>query len=156
MNRDDMANPRLTLSVDVTDLSDADRLRFTEEVTDLLGKYLDGQGTEEASAAGWTQETVQEALLALERDNGWVQAGVIRAAIDNGGTVSREQVYAIGQYESTRMLRGFTRPVNRVVSRMRAKGTIPATAVDLLAPVYNGGVQATAFRVPDELLNLSA
>jgi hypothetical protein len=150
-----ITTPRLTLSVDVTDLSDENRLLFTEQVTDLLSNYLDSDEKEaESTVLGWTRATLDEALSELDRDGSWVQAGVIRRALQNGGTATRDEVYEIGKYDQTRMLRGFTRPVNRIVSRMRAKGVIPASAVDLLKPIYEG-VQAIGFSVPTELVNLA-
>lgn len=148
-------SPRLTLSVDVTDLSDENRLRFTEQVTELLSMYLDGDEQEaESMTQGWTQATLQQALAELDRDGGWVQAAVIRRAIQNGGTASRDEVYELGDYGPTRMLRGFTRPVTRIVGRMRTRGAIPPFAEDLLEPVYEG-VLAVGFRVPAGLVNLA-
>ncbi|MEV6905896.1 hypothetical protein [Amycolatopsis sp. NPDC051071] len=80
--------------------------------------------------------------------------GVIRRALQNGDTVTRDEVYEIGKYNQARTLRGITRPVTRIVSRMRAKGVVPASAVDLLKPIYEG-VQAIGFSVPTELVNLA-
>jgi hypothetical protein len=70
------------------------------------------------------------------------------------GSVSRDEVYEIGKYDESRMLRGFTRPANRIVNWMRARGVVPASAVDLLKPVYEG-VQAVGFSVPRELTSLA-
>lgn len=155
MTENNITSPRLTLNVDVTDLSDENRLRFTEEVTDLLSRYLDSDEQEVGSTVlGWTAATLDEALTELDRDGSWVQAGAIRRALQNGGTVTRDEVYEIGRYEQTRMLRGFTRPVVRIVNRMRARGVIPASAVDLLTTEYEG-VQAVGFSVPSELVKLA-
>jgi len=95
-----------------------------------------------------------ESLTRLEREGGWVQARAIRTALANGGMVSRDEIYAIGSYDPERMLRGWTRPANRIVAGMRKEGVIPSTAVDLLEPVYDHGVQADGFRVRPELASL--
>jgi hypothetical protein len=146
-------SPRLTLNIDVTDLTDEQRRKFTEAVTDLLDEYRSYEEGE-PTVLGWTAKTLTDALTRLDRDGGWVQASAIRRALQNGGTVSRAEIYAIGNYSADRMLRGFTRPTNRIVARMRASGEIPASAVDLLQPQYNKGVQADGFSVPTELAGL--
>lgn len=145
--------PRLTISVDVTDLDDEQRRRFTEAITDLLDEYRNYEPAE-PTVLGWTATALNEALTRLDRDGGWVQAGAIRRALANGGVVTRAEIYEIGKYGEDRMLRGFTRPVNRIVARMRAAGQIPAGAADLIEPIYNTGVQADGFRVPADLSRL--
>lgn len=147
------ATPRLTLTIDVTDLTDEQRRKFTEALTDALDEYRNYEEGE-PTTLGWTAETLSEALTRLDRDGGWVQAGAIRKALANGGTVSREEIYKIGNWGPDRMLRGFTRPVNRIVARMRAAGEVPASAVDLLEFVYDRGVQGGGFRVPEQLVGL--
>ncbi|MFE3722312.1 hypothetical protein [Streptomyces cyaneofuscatus] len=144
---------RLSLDVDVTGLTDEQRRQFTEAVIDLLDKFRNEE--EEPTTLGWTATTLEEALTRLDRDGGWVQAGAIRRALVNGGIVSRAEIYEIGNYEPDRMLRGFTRPTNRIVESMRAAGRIPASAVSLLEPVYVG-VTAESFKVPAELASLLA
>ncbi|MGB8963075.1 MAG: hypothetical protein WCC38_14105, partial [Pseudonocardiaceae bacterium] len=147
------SSPRLTLDIDVTDLSDEQRRKFTETITDLLEEYRNYED-DEPTVRGWSAATLQNALTRLERDGGWVQAGAIRKALANGGTVSRAEIYAIGNYSADRMLRGFTRPANRIVAQMRAAGEIPSSAVDLLEPIYDRGVVADGFRVPSDLATL--
>jgi hypothetical protein len=95
--------------------------------------------------------TLGQALKRLEYDGAEVQAATIRRALDNGGSISRADVYEIGNYESGRTLKGFTRPVSRIVNRMRAVGDVPAGAAELLESGYNYGVRADEFRVPAEL-----
>jgi hypothetical protein len=148
------ATPRLTLTIDVTDLSEAQRVKFTDTVTDLLSDLLGEEEEQELRAGGWTREAVQQALLELERDNGWVQAAAIRRAIDDGGTISRETVYELGEYPEGRMLRGFTKPVKRIVTQMKSRGAVPEGVSELLYPTYANGVQADGFRIPDGLSEL--
>lgn len=108
-------------------------------------------------AAGWTRATV-EVLLRRLRSYWPVQATVIELAISNGGFVGRDEVYLVGDYPPDRQLKGFTRPVNRLVQEMRDSGEIGEDAPDLLQPVYDemsrGFGWADGFRVPDEVVTL--
>ncbi|MGH2691154.1 MAG: hypothetical protein ACRDHM_01480 [Actinomycetota bacterium] len=79
-------------------------------------------------AGGWTQGSIGELLARLE-DEGPVQESVIRLAAERGGYVTRDDVYELGGYEPGRQLKGFTRPVNRIVQQLRDEGTIPVTAL---------------------------
>ncbi|CAN5293600.1 hypothetical protein BH20ACT5_BH20ACT5_07540 [soil metagenome] len=78
---------------------------------------------------------------------------VLERLRDKRGTLTRltERVYRIGNYDRQRMLRGWTRPVNRIVTDMRAAGDIPAAAEDLLEPIYDNDVKAGRFRDPADL-----
>lgn len=100
---------------------------------------------------GWTQEAI-DALLSRLNTEGPVQAAVIREAARANGFVPRAKVYELGEYEPGRMLRGFTRPVRRVTNLLQEDGFVPDTAVDVLSPVYDAGVQATGFSVPTGLI----
>jgi hypothetical protein len=77
---------------------------------------------------------------------------VILRAIANGGHVSRAEVYAILGRSEDQSLKGFTRPVNRVMQSFQEKNAIPANAEPLLEPIYDTSVktyqQAQGFRVP--------
>jgi hypothetical protein len=110
----------------------------------------------EAQVGGWTPGTIAEALGRLERNGGTVQAQAIREASKNGGMIGRKQIFLIGGYPKQRMLRGFTKPVSRVVDAMKSEGLIPQSAVNLLEPTYNSGPRADGFRVPAQLVALIA
>lgn len=105
---------------------------------------------------GWDAVSVQEFLdrLSLEAP---VQASAIRLAAKSDGFVTREAVYALGGYDPTRTLRGFSRPANRIPQEFRERGIIPDGAVDLLEAVYDpkiSYVQASGFRIPREVIPL--
>jgi hypothetical protein len=71
--------------------------------------------------------------------------------------VSREDVYDLGDYDQNRMLRGFTRPPNRIAQQLRHQGVIPYTAVDVIKASYDPAfsyVQAKGFRIPAEIAAL--
>ncbi len=149
------AAPQIVLSVDITDLGDEHRRAFSTKVSDLLDDFRNyDDDAAEMEVLGWTPRTLERALDLLEHDGGRVQAEVIRFAIANGGHISRVEVYRIGGYEPDRMLRGFTRPANRVVNRMRTAGEIPAGCADLLQPDYSNGPVAQGFYVPSDLRQL--
>lgn len=108
-------------------------------------------------ATGWTPEAV-ETLLRKLKIEAPVQEATIRYAAQNGGFVGRDEVYSIGEYEPSRQLKGFTRPVNRHVQALRDIGTIPEDAVDVLVPVYDEGKHGfgwvDGFRIPAEIIQL--
>jgi hypothetical protein len=109
-----------------------------------------------SETGGWNAVSLQEFLDRLSIE-GPVQAEAIRLAAKREGFVSREDVYALGGYDETRTLRGFTRPANRIAQDFRDRGLLPDTAVDILEAVYDpkfSYVQASGFRIPRELIPL--
>ena len=143
-------HPRTVLHIELDDLTQGQRHELTDAIAKILQDLRRG-GPSEQMVRGWTRLSLREALTRLEREGGWVQARCIEWALSHGGTVPRDEVYRIGNYSAKRMLRGWTRPANRIVSTMRAAGAIPATAADLLEPIYDNDVKAGGFRVPVEL-----
>ena len=83
---------------------------------------------------------------------------MITRAIENGGSVTREETYELGGYEPTRSLKGFTRPVNRATLALRDSGDLPEDAEELLGPIYDMSVKsyqrAKGFRIPLEIVKL--
>lgn len=105
---------------------------------------------------GWTQDAIQELLDRLSNERP-VQAAAIRLAADNEGFVNRESIYELGEYDQSRMLRGFTRPPNRLAQEFRDRGIVSDGAVDILEAVYDpkySYVQASGFRIPHQLISL--
>jgi hypothetical protein len=110
---------------------------------------LDGHG-------GWSREAVSTLLDDLSF-RAPVQCAAIRFAADNGGFVSREEVYELGGYDENRTLKGFTRPANRLAQEMRSSGILPEGTVDVLEPVYDpasGTGQVSGFAVAQQLVPL--
>jgi hypothetical protein len=103
----------------------------------------------------WTEAGVAALLEALEIERR-EQADVIRAAAHLGGTVDRDVIYAIGEYDGDRMLRGFTRPTARITRDLQAAGLVANGVNAALTPIYRGGVKAVAFRIPPEMVNILA
>lgn len=105
---------------------------------------------------GWTADTIAELLRRLDQQAP-VQASVIRAAARSGGFLPRERVYELAEYEPSRTLTAFSRPVTRVAREMGAAGLIGSEPLQVLSPVYDPtGVPGPAigYRVPPSLLPL--
>lgn len=113
----------------------------------------DRESAGQAREDSWTPGGVEALLTDLEFA-GPVQAAVIRAAAANGGILDRASVYELGSYRPSRMLRGFTRPVSRVTRALQATGDVGLNVPDMLRPLYHSGVQATAFEIPAEVVEI--
>lgn len=166
------------VTADVSTWPTSDRVELLELIDTINARLAAGEGVEAAEAttlspfvesdadapaavesSGWTAEAYVEAITALLPKN-LVQAKVIMAGIKNGdGYVPREDVYVLGGYPETRTLKGFTRPVNRVVEDLELSGSLPSDAVDLLATVYDPAVKsfqrALGFQVPLEIVKIA-
>jgi hypothetical protein len=128
------------LEVDVDQESSADAGRVTED-----------EGTVEEPTAEWTLEALSALLDQLD-EQAPVQAEALRLATpDRRGRVSREEVYALGDYADDRMLRGFTRPYRRLTASLQARGLIPAGVPQIFVARYPDGVKTSYFSVPDEV-----
>lgn len=97
---------------------------------------------------GWGRADLPNALAQLPIE----ARKVVLRAIENGGHVSRDEVYELLDRTEEQSLRGFTRPVNRIMSNLQQTGEIDGTAEPLLSPVYdqtsNAYQQAQGFVVP--------
>jgi hypothetical protein len=102
---------------------------------DRVDRFL-SDGESPLPNGGWDTVAV-EALLSRLRDEGAVQGEVIRYAALQGGFIERDMVYEIADYDESRQLKGFTRPVNRITKAFRDEGLIDEAAVDLFTAVYN-------------------
>lgn len=100
----------------------------------------------------WSPDAVKELLSRLRRE-GWPQAAIIEFAAQHGGSVTREQVYELARYPSERMLRGFTRPPNRIKRALVREGILVPNAASPLVTHYSSGVLASHFTVPPEFRN---
>lgn len=118
---------------------------------------IEDEGAKERSHGGWTIEALEVLLRRLNYEAP-VQEATIRFACQNDGYVSRDDVYRLGEYDPLRQLKGFTRPVNRIVQQLRDTRTVPEDAADVLVPVYEEGKHGfgwvDGFRVPAEVVQL--
>ncbi len=94
-----------------------------------------------------------EELLRRLDSEGWKHGDVIRHAAENFGFVERAAIYEIARYNDERMLRGYTRPVNRITKDLQEAGIVQAGVTPMLQPVYVD-VKAAGFKIPGEVVDL--
>jgi hypothetical protein len=105
--------------------------------------------------AAWTADALLALLKRLDEEAP-VQAKAIRTAAQQGGRVTRDEIYALGKFSEQRMLRGFTRPPLRVTAALQAKGIVPENVRPIFVARYPEGVKASYFTVPPEVPALYA
>ncbi len=132
----ELASGTLGVEVRETSVRDAERVERLNEVS------VDG---------GWTMQNAA-LLIAYLREANPVQAKALRRAASQGGFVSRDDVYEIGNYEPTRRLNGFTRPIKRKMQYLQDIGLLPLDAIDVVETEYEQG-WATGFRIPEIVLS---
>ena len=137
----------LSVTVEKRSVQDVERATRTETAPT----------SEAGNETGWTAHELNSLLRRLVTIAP-VQEATIRLAGQQGGYVSREDVYRLGEYEPDRQLKGFTRPVNRLVQDLRNTGELPDEAADALSPVYEkmsyGFGRVDGFRIPEEIVCL--
>jgi len=120
------------------------------------GAGLETVDPELVEPSGWEQDTLLAAYAELRNNRSWPQVNVIEQAAKNGGYISRQDTYrAAGFNPAERSLKGLTRPVNRVVTKLQDAGRVPADVEDLLQPVYDDSIsgyqRASGFRIPSDV-----
>ena len=100
----------------------------------------------------WTKRGVDELLRRLDAE-GVPHGDVIRAAAKAGGVIQRLALFEVAGYPEDRMLRGFTRPPNRITRDLQSAGIVEEGVSDVLTPEYEG-VTAERFRIPDEVTSI--
>ena len=156
------ANPvSITLTVDLAPWTQDQRQRLLDAIASIEAERAGATLTaavEAEEATGWTLAAYREVMAGL-LGKYFAQAKVINEAIKNGtGYVSREEVYSLAGYAESRSLKGFTRPVNRVMDEKVEEGKVPDEAAPLLEPDYDPNIKgyqrARGFRVPLEVVKL--
>jgi len=108
-------------------LTHADALAVMVEKTSVedveRASRPDSSRTQQGDQTGWSPDLLRSLLEKLATVAP-VQEATIRLAAQRGGYISREEVYALGDYEPERQLKGFTRPVNRLVQELRDSGEL--------------------------------
>ncbi len=103
----------------------------------------------------WTFDAVAAVLDRLA-DEAPTQATVLVRAAELGGFIDRADVYRTAGYDADRSLRGFTRPVRRIIAAFQERGLIPDNVEGLLETSYDTETigLATGFTVPSAALPL--
>lgn len=147
----------LTINTDGLDAEDVKRLR--EGIAKLLAE-LEATEVHADAVLGWGEAAAAEFYGRLFAANRPVQAKVIHAAAMAGGICDRKTVYELGGYDESRSLKGFTKPVTRIMKQMQAEGELPIDAADPMKPIYdweNPSFQkAQGFEMPAKLATLFA
>lgn len=99
----------------------------------------------------WTTEAVTELLGRLDRE-GQVQSDVIRKAAALGGTISRDILDGMYDYDDERMLWDFTRLTARITVDLRREGLLSGPVMPILKPLDSDSVRISGFRVPPEVV----
>lgn len=150
---------RELITVDVTGYSQHQRSAILHAISEAQA-ILQAAQAEELEPSGWTKAAYEQALVKMAGSRAEVQIKVVKRAIENGGSITRAEVFELGGYAADRKLKGFTRPANRATQALRDSGDLPEDADELLEPIYDmaikGYQQAKGFRVPQELVKLSA
>jgi hypothetical protein len=152
-----LSTTHIVISTDVTNWPADQREQLLKSIAELEAQ-LHTPDLTEVQSSGWTLDLYHSAMAGL-LDRHFVQANAINEAIKAGtGYISRADVYALGGYKDDRTLKGFTRPVNRIMSKLVESGKLPDDAEDLLLPVYDpkisGYQRALGFQVPLEVVKL--
>ena len=151
----------VTVQVDVSTWTDEQRQSLFGAIAHI-GNSTSGPvlpDLTDVETTGWTLDAYHDAMTGL-LGKYQAQAMVIGEAIKNGtGFVPREQVYELAGYDpAKRSLKGFTRPVNRVVANLVDKGVLPEDVADLMKteydPAIKGFQRTLGFSVPLEVVKI--
>lgn len=157
---------RIKLEVDITEWTPLQRERCLAVIEEIDAENASQSAanhpvlapTDEIESSGWTEDAYVEVMKGLLTKY-FPQAQVINEAIETGtGFVSRDRVYELAGYPETRSLKGFTRPVNRLVGILVERGDLPGDVDELLTPVYDPDVSSyqrtSGFTVPLEVVRM--
>jgi hypothetical protein len=101
--------------------------------------------------SGWRDRATEQLMSQLD-DGSYVQGPLIREAARRGGSISRADVYQVAGFPRNRTLRGLTRPTNRITATLITSGFVPEDAEYPFQARYEGGVRASHFVVPLDLV----
>jgi hypothetical protein len=132
----------------------------TTRLLNLARRALDAQVTDESitsidevssAGASWTHEDIEVFMDRLETYS-WLHAKVVEEAAFNGGRISRARVYEMGNFDSDRTLRGFTRPARTVMRQLLDENALSSRSLpEPLVALYESPdsyVVASHFGVP--------
>lgn len=164
----DMIGPRQEMTKEFFDTSG--RRLFLMRASDLLNRSqaLDVEVSPESARDAntnravidepglWTPEAVEMLLQRLRGEGRRDLADVINAAASAGGSISREEIYALCDYRDDRKLRGITRPTARIAADLQSEGALPPSVAPMMRSVYVDAGPLTAIRVPPEVVEILA
>lgn len=117
----------------------------------------DDESWRNASSTGWTLDHVQYLLTQLANRGKDVQLKAFNEAIKNGGHISRDEIFTLGQYEPTRQLKGWPRPFNSIMTELVDDHELPEEAEFPMSADFTEGSsfrQAYGYSVAPEIVQL--
>jgi hypothetical protein len=119
---------------------------------ELADKHLESLVTGEILDEGWGQvKDLARVIATLPRN----QQKVVIRAVENGGQISRSEMFELLGRSEDQSLKGFTKPVRILMGKLQANQDLPLDAVALLRPIYDGSSrfqQAQGFKVPMQVV----
>ncbi|MEU8154493.1 PIN-like domain-containing protein [Micromonospora sp. NPDC048986] len=149
MRPSDLLDHSDALNVQVNPNSAKDAGTSRSDIDDVIDAGADDVGVGE-----WTAETVDDLLDRLRIEGRRDLAEVILEAARQGGTISRDAVYAICGYSNDRLLVGFTRPTARITASLQAEQRLPEAVTPMLTALYRGPGRLYAVRIPPEVTEI--
>lgn len=152
-----------TLNLDISDLTPEEVGRVLALVRSMRDESVphaestDDSSWAEAVSTGWTLDLVLVLREMLRRRGNDVQLEAFNQAIRNGGEISREEIFRIGNYEPKRQLKNWTKPLRTITSELVERGSLPEDAKFPMEADYTEGSgyrQAHLFRVAPEIVKL--
>ncbi len=152
-----------TLALDIEGLTPDQVARLVEltrnmrEDNTLEEINLDDESWRDAPSTGWTLEHVESLRAALFNRGKPTQLAAFDTAIENGGYVSRAEVYELGNYDPDRKLNNWTAPFKAIVADLVANHDLPEDADLPMEPEYGQGTgyrPALGFNVAPEIVRL--
>lgn len=156
---------KVDLTINVTDATPTELSGLLE----LIQTYVDAgsvstleeevtlEAWREAESSGWDREHVRALRDSLRASGHSVQLAAFDRAIENGGSVSRAEVYALGRYEEGRKLNNWLAPFKSIDAALKADHFLPPDAKPAITPNYGPGTSfrpVRSFDVAPEIVRL--
>lgn len=139
----------LSVAVAPTSVEDAGRQGSLQASDDWTADEHAGGWPADAPTP-WTKAALDALFGALDAES-QPHSAIIRQAARSGGRVTRREVYRLAGRAEDQVLRGFTRPTERLTRQLQANGAIPEGVAPILVAEYPDGVRASYFSVPGEV-----
>lgn len=107
-------------------------------VPDSASILVDSVGSS-SNSAGWTADAARILMGELESYHP-AQFAAVRRAFQNGGSISRDEIYAVAGFDLSRSLRGFTRPIDRITRLLIDSEVLPYAVNSALTPFYDSAL----------------
>lgn len=152
-----------SLNLDISDFAPAQVAQLLETIRSIRSGAGPTEGAPEneswrdAVSSGWTLDLVLVLRESLRRRGNDVQLEAFNQAIRNGGEITREEIFRIGNYEPKRQLKNWTKPLRTITSELIERGSLPEDAEFPMEADYTEGSgyrQAHVFRVTPEIVKL--